>query len=204
MRPMLGEDGTADADVSVPPTIQALLAARLDRLGDHERTAIEGASVIGKEFWAGALAELAPDGTPIVEALQLLVRKELIRPHRSNVFPSTEAFRFRHQLVRDAAYSAMAKELRAELHERFAGWLEHERSEFDEIVGYHLEQAFHYRRQLGPLDEPGRELGARAGARLAAAGERALGRGDLPAAAGLLERALAVLPSDDDRRTELR
>ena len=204
MLAMLGEDGTADADVSVPPTIQALLAARLDRLGDHERTVIEGASVIGKEFWAGALAELAPDGTPIVEALQLLVRKELIRPHRSSVFPSADAFRFRHQLVRDAAYSAMAKELRAELHERFADWLEGERSEFDEIVGYHLEQAFRYRSELGPLDDRGRELGARGGGRLAAAGERALARADMPAAAGLLERALVALPADDDRRMDLR
>jgi class 3 adenylate cyclase/tetratricopeptide (TPR) repeat protein len=204
MLAVLSEDGTAEEDVAVPPTIQALLAARLDRLAADERTVIERASVIGKEFWSGALAELVPDGTPTAQGLQLLVRKELIRPHRSNLFPSTDAFRFRHQLVRDAAYSAMAKELRAELHERFARWLEHERSEFDEIVGYHLEQAFHYRRQLGPLDEPGRELGARAGARLAAAGERALGRGDLPAAAGLLERALTVLPSDDGRRTEIQ
>ena len=204
MLAMLNEDGTADSDVFVPPTIQALLAARLDRLGEDERTVIERASVIGKEFWAGALAELVPDGTPTAQALQLLVRKELIRPQRSTVFPFAEAFRFRHQLVRDAAYAAMAKELRAELHERFAGWLEGERSEFDEIVGYHLEQAFHYRSQLGPLDDHGRELGARAGARLAAAGERALVRADMPAAAGLLERALAVLPSDAERRTELR
>jgi class 3 adenylate cyclase len=204
MLAMLSEDGTNEADVAVPPTIQALLAARLDRLGDDERTVIERASVIGKEFWAGALAELVPDGTQVAQPLQLLVRKELIRPQRSSVFPSAEAFRFRHQLVRDAAYAGMAKELRAELHERFSGWLEGERSEFDEIVGYHLEQAFHYRSQLGPLDDNGRELGARAGGRLAAAGERALARGDLPAAAGLLERSLAVLPTDDGRRTELR
>jgi class 3 adenylate cyclase/tetratricopeptide (TPR) repeat protein len=204
MLAMLSEDGTDEADIAVPPTIQAVLAARLDRLGDDERTVIERASVIGKEFWSGALAELVPDGMPVAQPLQLLVRKELIRPQRSSVFPAAEAFRFRHQLVRDAAYAAMAKELRAELHERFSGWLEGERSEFDEIVGYHLEQAFHYRSQLGPLDDHGLELGARAGGRLAAAGERALARADMPAAAGLLERALAVLPIEDDRRTDLR
>ena len=204
MLAMLGEDGAEEGEISVPPTIQALLAARLDRLGDQERTVLERASVIGKEFWSGALAELVPQRTDVTPALGLLVRKELIRPHRSSVFPTADAFRFRHQLIRDAAYAAMAKELRAELHQRFADWLEGERSEFDEIVGYHLEQAFRYRSELGPLDERSRELGARAGGRLAAAGERALARADMPAAAGLLERALVVLPTDDERRMDLR
>jgi class 3 adenylate cyclase/tetratricopeptide (TPR) repeat protein len=204
MLAMWSEDGAGEAEVTVPPTIQALLAARLDRLGAGERAVIERASVIGKEFWSGALSELVPDRTEVAPALQLLVRKELIRPHRSNVFPSADAFRFRHQLIRDAAYAAMAKELRAELHDRFADWLEDERSEFDEIVGYHLEQAFRYRSELGPLDDRGRELGSRAGTRLAVAGDRALARADMPAAAGLLERALAVLPPEDARRTDLR
>jgi class 3 adenylate cyclase len=205
MLAMLGEDGAGEEEeVLVPPTIQALLAARLDRLGDKERAVIECASVMGKEFWSGALAQLAPERVEVAPALALLVRKELIRPHRSSVFPSADAFRFRHQLIRDAAYAAMAKELRAELHERFADWLEGERSEFDEIVGYHLEQAFRYRSELGPLDDRGREVGSRAGARLAAAGRRALARGDMPAAAGLLHRALVVLPTDERRRTDLR
>jgi class 3 adenylate cyclase/tetratricopeptide (TPR) repeat protein len=203
MLAMLAEDGAEEREVSVPPTIQALLAARLDRLGDNERAVIERASVMGKEFWSGALAQLAPEQVEVAPALALLVRKELIRPHRSSVFPSADAFRFRHQLIRDAAYAAMAKELRAELHERFADWLEGERSEFDEIVGYHLEQAFRYRSELGPLDDRGRELGSRAEARLAAAGRRALARADMPAAAGLLHRALVVLPTDDGRRTDL-
>ena len=204
MLAMWSEDGAGETEVTVPPTIQALLAARLDRLGAGERAVIERASVIGKEFWSGALFELVPDRTEVAPALQLLVRKELIRAHRSSVFPSADAFRFRHQLIRDAAYAAMAKELRAELHDRFAHWLEDERSEFDEIVGYHLEQAFRYRSELGPLDDRGRELGSRAGARLAAAGDRALARADMPAAAGLLERSLAVLPPEDARRTDLR
>jgi class 3 adenylate cyclase len=204
MLAMLSEDGAAETEVSVPPTIQALLAARLDRLGDQERIVIERASVIGKEFWSGALAELVPEQTQVGPALQLLVRKELIRPHRSSVFPAADAFRFRHQLIGDAAYAAMAKELRAELHERFADWLVDERSEFDEIVGYHLERAFRYRNELGPLDDDGHELGARAGSRLAAAGERALLRADMFAAANLLDRALVVLPPGHERRMELR
>jgi class 3 adenylate cyclase/tetratricopeptide (TPR) repeat protein len=204
MLAMLAEDGAEEGEVSVPPTIQALLAARLDRLGGNERAVIERAAVMGKEFWFGALAELVPEDIEVAVALALLVRKELIRPYRSSVFPTAETFRFRHQLIRDAAYAAMAKELRAELHERFADWLEGERSEFDEIVGYHLEQAFRYRSELGPLDHRGRELGSRAGARLAAAGRRALARADMPAAAGLLRRSLGVLPTDDVRRTDLR
>src|SRR5207237_10535485 len=91
-----------------------------------------------------------------------------------------------------------------QLHERFADWLEGERSEFDEIVGYHLEQAFRYRSELGPLDDRGRELGSRAEVRLAAAGGRALARADMPAAAGPRRRALAVLPNQDGRRMEPR
>jgi len=204
MLAMISENGAPDTEISVPPTIQALLAARLDRLDDQERTVIERAAVIGKEFWLGALTVLVAEPAQVPAALQLLVRKELIRPHRSTVFPSADAFRFRHQLIRDGAYSGMAKELRAELHERFADWLEEERSEFDEIVGYHLEQGFRYRSELGPLDESGRELGRRAGERLGAAGIRAAARSDMPAAANLIKRALAVLPPDHPRRSELR
>ena len=124
MLAMLAENGAGEDEVSVPPTIQALLAARLDRLGDNERAVLERASVMGKEFWFGALAELVPEHIEVTAALARLVRKELIRPHRSIVFPAADTFRFRHQLIRDAAYAAMAKELRAELHERFARWLD--------------------------------------------------------------------------------
>jgi class 3 adenylate cyclase len=204
MLAMLDEDGAAEADVAVPPTIHALLAARLDRLGDEERAVIERAAVIGKEFWLRALLELAPEPERVASALHLLVRKELVRPHRSPTFPRDEGFRFRHLLIRDAAYAALPKELRAELHERLAEWLEGERSEFDDLVGYHLEQAYRYRSELGPLDDHGRELATRAGALLGAAGERALARSDMPAAANLLGRALEVLPEDDPRRNRIR
>jgi tetratricopeptide (TPR) repeat protein len=203
MLAMLSEEEPG-GEVGVPPTIQALLAARLDRLDTQERIVIERASVVGKEFWLRAVTELSPEPTQAASALQRLVRKELIRPHRSVTFPNDETFRFRHILIRDAAYDGMAKELRAELHERFSEWLEGERSEFDEIVGYHLEQAYRYRSELGPLDERGRDLGRRAGERLGAAGERALARSDMSAAGNLLERALAVLPRDHARRNELR
>ncbi len=178
-------------DAGVPPTIQALLAARLDRLPPSERSTLERAAVIGKEFWRSAVVELGGD----TGALPPLVRKELIRPH-ATVLAGEDGFRFRHQLIRDAAYDAMPKELRAELHEQFADWIERQRSEHDEIVGYHLEQAFRYREQLGPIGEREHELACRAGERLFAAGRRADARDDEAAAVNLLERTVALLPRD--------
>ena len=195
MLAMLGEDG-GDADARVPPTIQALLAARLDRLEPAERTLLECASVIGKEFWLRAVTALGAGPA----ALPALARKELIRPHRSNLFPDDDAFRFRHDLIRDAAYEALAKSTRAELHERIADWLARELGELDEIVGYHLEQAHRYRVELG---DDSRDLAARAGHLLGAAGVRAEERADFPAAITLLMRAVELLEARDPRRLEL-
>jgi predicted ATPase len=111
----------------VPPTIQALLGARLERLAEPERTVIERGAVEGKVFHRGAVFDLSPqpqrDG---VDAhLAALVRKELIRPDEP-IFEGDEAYRFRHLLIRDAAYDALPKGQRAELHAAFAGWLEHQ------------------------------------------------------------------------------
>ncbi|MEP6909913.1 MAG: AAA family ATPase, partial [Actinomycetota bacterium] len=193
----------------MPPSIHALLAARLDRLEPEERAAIERASVIGRDFWRGAVADLSPepDRGAVSAWLMTLVRKELIEPSRS-VFPWEDGFRFRHALIRDAAYLAIPKEIRADLHARYAAWLERtvgERaSEVEEILGYHLEQAFRYREELGPVGEEGRDLAIRAGERLAAAGRRAIvARGDLAAAVSLLGRALSLLPDDHPLRREL-
>jgi predicted ATPase len=125
-----------------------------------------------------------------------LVHKDLVRPDRS-LLPGEEAFRFRHLLIRDAAYQALAKADRAQLHERFARWLEERGAglvELDEITGYHLEQAFSYRCELGPADEQAGLLAADAAAHLAAAGRRAMERGDAGAAVNLLERAEVLLP----------
>jgi class 3 adenylate cyclase/tetratricopeptide (TPR) repeat protein len=198
MLALLAQDGTTNGDVVVPPTIQALLATRLEQLPSGERVAAERASVIGKEFWRTALAEIGGE----TSALPGLVRKELIRPYRSPVFPSDDAFRFRHQLIRDAAYDGMPKELRAELHERFGRWLESNRSEYDEIVGYHFEQAFRLKEQLGPVDGDVRRLGIQAGELLGQSGHRAFERGDAPAAVALLARSVELLPEGDGRRLQ--
>jgi class 3 adenylate cyclase/tetratricopeptide (TPR) repeat protein len=191
--------------VTVPPSVAALLAARLERLTEDERRAIECAAVIGKEFYAGAVRDLLPEHLrgEALDLIRSLIRKELVRADRSMV-PGEEAFRFRHILIRDAAYNAIPKERRAGLHEGFAAWIGRvggERAEEqDEIVGYHLEQAFRYREALGPLDDEARVLARRAAARLAAAGSRALGRHDVVAVANLLGRAEALLdPAEGER-----
>jgi class 3 adenylate cyclase/tetratricopeptide (TPR) repeat protein len=177
------------ADVLVPPNLRALLAARLDQLDEPERAVLERGAIEGEIFHRGAVQALSDGGT-VVPRLAGLVRKELIRPDRAHVH-GDDGFRFRHLLIRDAAYDAVPKATRAELHERFAGWLE-ERGhlvELDEILGHHLEQAARYKVDLG---RPDPELASRAGARLAAAGRRALWRSDLLAARELLSRALAL------------
>jgi len=180
----------------VPPTMHALLAARLDALPDEERGLLERASVVGLEFGWAALGELAADRRrPLGAHLAALVRKELIRPHEA----VEDTFRFRHTLIRDAAYERVPKELRSELHERFAGWLDGKGEELEEIVAYHLEQAYRWLAELGLPTERGQELAEKAAERLAASGRRAFARGDMPAAANLLERATALLPSDEGR-----
>jgi class 3 adenylate cyclase/tetratricopeptide (TPR) repeat protein len=197
------------ATIPVPPTIQALLSARLDRLSAEERIVIGCAAVVGKEFWWSAVAALVPpEIRPHVGAhLQTLVRKELIRPDRSTLL-GEDAFRFHHILIQEAAYQATSKTDRAELHERFAGWLEETAGdrilEVEEIVGYHLEQAFRYRTELGRVDEPAREVARRAFVRLAAAGRRALALGDVGAAAKLLRKAMALPVGDAAERLSIQ
>ena len=194
--------------VRVPPTIQALLAARLDLLPEDERAVIEVASIEGKEFHVAAVAELAPEQPrdEIDACLLSLLRKELIRPARGS-FPGHDAFRFRHILIRDAAYDGMSKERRSEHHEHHADWLERvagERvAEYEEIVGSHLEQAYRYRTELGLVGESTEALAERAGERLASAGRAAFAHTDLPAAANLLARAWSLLPPTSHRRVEL-
>ena len=193
-----------DAELVVPPTIQALLTARLDHLEPEERAVIERASIVGRVFYWGAVVELcAEEERELVGGrLLALVRKGLVAPERSDL-PNEDAFRFGHILIRDAAYSALPKETRAELHERLCDWLERKSGELHEIVGYHLEQAYRFRAELGCLDETARMLANRAGTRLAEAGRRAHRRGDMAAAANLLERAASLLSSDSPDRLGL-
>jgi class 3 adenylate cyclase len=187
-------EGNGSAEIAVPPTIQALLASRLDQLEDAERRVLERGAVEGQVFHRGAVVALAPEERQVDGRLMTLVRKDLVRPEQS-VLAGDDAFRFRHLLIRDAAYESLPKATRAELHERFADWLEQNAPqlvELDEIVGYHLEQAYTYRSELGPLDDAARALAPRAAEHLLAAGRRAFDRGDLSAAASLTPRSVAL------------
>jgi class 3 adenylate cyclase/tetratricopeptide (TPR) repeat protein len=194
-----------DYTVAVPPTIQALLTARLDRLEPEERAVIDRASVVGPRFSWRAVAELSPDGqrADLGGRMQSLTRKELIHPDRSA--PSDDdSFRFAHILIRDAAYRQIPKAVRSDLHERLAAWIAErfgERSgEYAEIVGYHFEQAYRGLSELGPPGERAHTLGWRAAAPLASAGRRAFARGDMPAAGNLLFRVAALLPEKHPQR----
>jgi class 3 adenylate cyclase/tetratricopeptide (TPR) repeat protein len=183
-------------DVVVPPTLRAVLAARLDRLDPSERRVLERAAIEGEIFHRGAVQTLAPEEPQVTPRLTALVRKELIRPDRPHI-AGEDGFRFCHLLIRDAAYDALPKGVRTELHVRFATWFdEHGKDlvELDEIVGYHLEQACAYRAELGLDDDA--ELAAAARRRLTTGARRASARKDFGAAASLLERAVALLPAN--------
>jgi class 3 adenylate cyclase len=188
----------APEEITVPPTIQALLAARIDRLESDERDVLARASVEGRLFHRGALAELLPPETRAQLGTHLLslVRKEFLRPDRA-LFAGDDGFRFGHVLIRDAAYNSMPKQLRADLHERYARWLEERLTarsdDYLEIVGFHLEQAWRYHSELGKSDDA---LACEAGERLWKAARAASERMDVPAALALYERANALLSDE--------
>jgi tetratricopeptide (TPR) repeat protein len=198
--------GDAEA-VSIPGNVSSLLGARLDRLEPVERRVAESASVIGLEFSSDAVSALLEGNdapADLEPALAALCRKQLIRRAKAG---AADDFHFSHILVRDTAYARLLKRTRAGLHECFAAWLTDTfRSrlvEYEEILGYHLEQSFLYRAELGPVDDHGWRLGAEASRYLSSAGRRAIPRGDMPAAANLLQRAAALLGDDERARALL-
>ena len=193
--------------LQIPPTVQALVAARLDALQAEERAVVDPASVIGLTFAFDAISELVdePVRPALDRDLEVLTAKQLVRR-----LPDEDVlYRFGHQIIRDTAYGSLLKRVRAAIHERFVAWAERvnrERGrelEFEEILGYHLEQAYHYRTELGVIDEGARVVALRAAEKLSSAGRRAFGRGDAGAAAGLLWRAADVLPRESGFHVEL-
>jgi len=203
MLALVKEDG-GDGDVVVPPDPRAAAgeARPPPRRGARRRRPRRrrGAGVPSRD---GARARGELEAAEVGANLVSLVRKEVIRPDQS-LFPDDEAFRFRHLLIRDAAYESLPKEMRAELHERFADWLDRhaELVEQDEIVGYHLESAHRNRAELDGADPRLDGLARRAAARLHSAARGARARGDHAAVAGLLRRAVALLPEGDPERLE--
>ena len=189
------------AERPLPETIQALLAARLDRLGPGERAVLERGAVIGKEFrLEDVVALVDPEAAPTTEVhTHALAARGFVRPEASG------EFRFRHVLVQEAVYRAAPKRLRAELHERYADRLDEtspDLAELDEFVGYHLEQAYRLRSELGESDRRTEQLANDSGRRLGSAGFRSLKRGDMPATVSLLARAVALMPPEDEARSE--
>ena len=190
---MLAMAGEAEGDVVVPPTLQALLAARLDQLDSAERSVLERGAVEGEVFHRGAVQALTSSEIQVTPRLAALVRRALIRSDTTQL-QGEDAFCFRHLLIRDAAYDALPKATRADLHQRFAAWLEEhgaELVELDEILAYHLEQTYTYRAELGVPDDA---LAAAARRRLTAAGRRAHRRADYDAAVSLFTRAATLIP----------
>ena len=176
----------------LPETVQALLAARLDRLGPAERAVLERGSIVLRGFTSEDVAALVdPDVVPTLPAhFSTLVARGFLRAQGG------DAFRFRHVLVQEAVYRSAPKRLRAELHERFADRLDAvypELPDLDEFVGYHLERAYGLRTELGESDRRTESLAEAAGRRLGDAGMRAAKRGDVPSERSLLRRATALL-----------
>jgi predicted ATPase/class 3 adenylate cyclase len=193
------------AALPMPPSIQALLASRIDQLPASERAVLERAAVEGLTFHGAAVAALSDERArdQVASSLTSLFKQELIRPERPQ-FSGAEGFRFRHLLIRDAAYESIPKVLRADLHERLARWLQdragESSAEYDEILGYHLERAFRYRSELGLPDDHAQRLATKAAGHLSSAGRRAEQRGDWRAAANLLSRAVALYGPGDPGR----
>src|SRR5690242_20417690 len=197
----LSEQSGSDVRLALPPTIEALLPARLQRLGPGASSVLARAAIVGKDFGEGEIRELLPveARAPLSRNLQTLVAKGLVQrgPGRN----PHEEYSFRHILILEAAYSAIPKSLRAEFHHRYADWLEAIAADSfpgrSEIAGYHLEQSVRYRTELWPVDPQAAALSLRAAAHLETAGNAAHDRGDDIAAANLLDRAVALLPGDD-------
>ncbi len=196
-------------EIAIPPTIKALIEGRLGQLRREERAAIEPASVIGMQFAGPAVVSLAPEPVrPAIDGhLATLMRKQLLHP--VDATDSDRLYRFHHHLVRDTVYGGLLKRARATLHADFVRWADAVNAErgraleFEEILGYHLEQAHNYLAELGPLDQKGREIGVDGARRLASAGRRAFARGDANAAGNLLRRAVTLLQKGDPMRLPL-
>jgi tetratricopeptide (TPR) repeat protein len=196
-------DVPAGLSAGLPPTIQALLAARIDALPSPERAVLDRAAIEGGTFHTGAVARLLPADAAngLENRLASLTRRQLIVPAQSEL-PGEQAHRFAHILIRDVAYALVSKAARADLHEGYAAWFDERGDEArDELVGYHLEQAHRIHAELHPAArERRRTLATTASRRLGTAGRAALDRGDLPAGVNLLERATALLAPDDPQR----
>jgi class 3 adenylate cyclase/tetratricopeptide (TPR) repeat protein len=195
---MLIEEGVDGVPSRIPDTLQALIAARIDRLPLEHKTVLRRAAVIGRIFWEGAIVDLCEELGGVSELLEELVLRDFLsREERSSISGET-AYRFKHVLIREVAYAGLAKEARAALHRRFAGWLrERAGEELLEIRAYHLD---HAATLVAELDgAPSSDLAAEAAGALQKAGKRALMREANRTARKLLLRAVELEPTLERR-----
>jgi class 3 adenylate cyclase/tetratricopeptide (TPR) repeat protein len=199
VRMLAEENGNAAvAAERIPDTLQALIAARIDLLPAPQKALLQRASVIGRIFWPGAVAAMAPELGELDPLLDDLLLRELVLSEVRSTITGERAYRFKHVLIREVAYAGLAKSARAELHERFAGWLtERAGDELVEIRAYHLEQASGLHDELDGAVPP--ELAAEAARALEAASRRALARESYRTARKLALRAVELLPTLDLR-----
>jgi class 3 adenylate cyclase/tetratricopeptide (TPR) repeat protein len=192
-------------DLTIPPTIEALLAARVDALPADEVGVIEPASVIGREFSITAVTVLR--GAAIADGVMTsLDRRQLVAP--SGAADALTEYRFRNLLIRDVVYDGLLKRTRASLHQQFAEWLldgpaAGHITEIEEIIGYHFERAYRLGAEVSAVDDATAAVGGMASHHLGAAGERAFARGDMPAAANLLQRAAGTMHGGGVRAARL-
>jgi class 3 adenylate cyclase/tetratricopeptide (TPR) repeat protein len=182
----------------IPDTLQALIAARIDHLPPGEKELLQGAAVMGRIFWKGALAELVLEGTDIDPLLEDLHRREIVLPETRSSISGQDAFKFKHVLIREVAYGGLSKAARAGYHQRFAEWLrKHAGEELLEVRAYHLD---HATALLAELDgSPPPKLATEAAVALEEAGRRALAREANATARKLLVRAVELEPTLERR-----
>ncbi|MYV97595.1 AAA family ATPase [Streptomyces sp. SID3343] len=188
----------------LPPNLHALVAARIDRLAETDRTVLRNAAVVGREFDSADLDRLDDDPqTPAgrTAVLRTLTRRGLVKPMR-RPFGASAAYCFVNGVTQRVAYEGLTKLRRGELHERYAEYLSHA-ARPDALIGTHLEMAYRYRSAVGRLDERNSVLRRRAVRHLAVAGAGALGRVDLPWALTLFQRAAELAEPGDPGRPEL-
>jgi class 3 adenylate cyclase/tetratricopeptide (TPR) repeat protein len=198
VRLLVENDGSFSIASSIPNTLQALIAARIDRLPAVEKRLVQRAALIGRIFWEGSLAHLSPELDDITSLLESLVLRELVLPESRSTISGERAYKFKHVLIREVAYGGLSKSARAAQHARFAGWLkERAGDELLEIRAFHLDKAAYL---LAELDgQAPSELGVEAAAALEAAGRRAMGREAFRTARKLVLRSLELEPTLDRR-----
>ena len=192
------ERGSTD-ELTLPETLQGIIAARLDGLGVEEKGLLLDAAVIGKVFWTGALSRDESEATAVFRGLE---RKGFVRRQRRSSVEGQSELAFAHALVRDVAYGQIPRAERASKHRRVAEWIESlgRPEDHAEMRAYHWRSALDLARATGADDV---ELAKRARFSLRDAGDRAFGLNNHGAAAALYDDALGLWPSDDRDRADL-